>query len=185
MKPKESIMKFAKAEIQALETVTGDCGQIAGHHHVEPNSLIFEIQSTSPFNPFSLGSYENPSSDGSQGALERSGGGRRFLDACGPVAYSCNRERPTWRLAYRNFKDYEALVTNQSVEALPGVAGVRWYEIRWDAAGSYSSHQHGNHAFALFLLSTLSKALPPLPQFCGHGKSRDLQHGCAAKKHTN
>ena len=40
-----------------------------------------------------------------------------------------NRERPTWRLAYRNFKDYEALVTNQSVEAFPGVAGVRWYEI--------------------------------------------------------
>ena len=33
------------------------------------------------------------------------------------------RQRPTWRLAYRNFKDYEALVTNQSVEALPGVAG--------------------------------------------------------------
>jgi hypothetical protein len=73
-----------------------------------------------------------------------------------------NRERRrTWRLAYRNFKGYEALVTNQSVEALPGVAGVPWYEIRWDAAGSYCSHQHGNHAFALFLLSTLSKALPP------------------------
>ena len=27
------------------------------------------------------------------------------------------RQRPTWRLAYRNFKDYETLVTNQSVEA--------------------------------------------------------------------
>src|SRR6266850_8082966 len=40
------------------------------------------------------------------------------------------RQRPTWRLAYRNFKDHEALVTNQSVEAAPGVAGVRWYEIR-------------------------------------------------------
>ncbi len=39
------------------------------------------------------------------------------------------RQRPTWRLAYRNFGDHEALVTNQSVEALPGVAGVRWYEI--------------------------------------------------------
>ena len=42
------------------------------------------------------------------------------------------RQRPTWRLAYRNFKDYEALVTNQSVEAVPGIAGVRWYEIRRD-----------------------------------------------------
>ena len=29
------------------------------------------------------------------------------------------RQRPTWRLAYRNFKNYESLVTNQSVEALP------------------------------------------------------------------
>jgi hypothetical protein len=40
------------------------------------------------------------------------------------------RQRPTFRLAYRNFKDYEALVTNQSVEAAPGIAGARWYEIR-------------------------------------------------------
>jgi hypothetical protein len=56
------------------------------------------------------------------------------------------RQRPTWRLAYRNFKDYEALVTNQSVEALPGVAGVRWYEIRRDAAGTYSLFQQGNYA---------------------------------------
>jgi hypothetical protein len=40
------------------------------------------------------------------------------------------RQRPTWRLAYRNFGSHEALVTNQSVEARPGVAGVRWYEIR-------------------------------------------------------
>ena len=43
-----------------------------------------------------------------------------------------SRQRPTWRLAYRNFKDHESLVTNQQVEALPGVAGVRWYEIRRD-----------------------------------------------------
>jgi hypothetical protein len=40
------------------------------------------------------------------------------------------RQRPTFRLQYRNFKSYESLVTNQSVEALPGVAGVRWYEVR-------------------------------------------------------
>jgi hypothetical protein len=42
------------------------------------------------------------------------------------------RQRPTFRLAYRNFKTYESLVTNQSVEATPGVAGARWYEIRRD-----------------------------------------------------
>jgi hypothetical protein len=40
------------------------------------------------------------------------------------------RQRPTWRLAYRNFGTYESLVTNQSVEARPGIAGARWYEIR-------------------------------------------------------
>ncbi|MEO8287248.1 MAG: hypothetical protein ABI670_12560 [Chloroflexota bacterium] len=55
------------------------------------------------------------------------------------------RQRPTWRLAYRNFKDYESLVTNQSVEALPGVAGVRWYEIRRTDSG-YSVYQQGTYA---------------------------------------
>lgn len=55
------------------------------------------------------------------------------------------RQRPTWRLAYRNFKSYEALVTNQTVEALPGVAGVRWYEIR-RTGGQYSVYQQGTYA---------------------------------------
>lgn len=55
------------------------------------------------------------------------------------------RQRPTWRLAYRSFKDYESLVTNQSVEALPGVAGVRWYEIR-RTDGNYSLYQQGTYA---------------------------------------
>jgi hypothetical protein len=40
------------------------------------------------------------------------------------------RQRPTWRLAYRNFGGFESLVTNQSVDAGTGMAGVRWYEIR-------------------------------------------------------
>ena len=55
------------------------------------------------------------------------------------------RQRPTWRLAYRNFKDYETLVTNQSVEAAPGVAGVRWYEIR-RTGNTYSLYQQGTFA---------------------------------------
>jgi len=55
------------------------------------------------------------------------------------------RQRPTWRLAYRNFKDYETLVTNQSVEAAPGIAGVRWYEIR-RTGGTYSLYQQGTYA---------------------------------------
>jgi hypothetical protein len=40
------------------------------------------------------------------------------------------RQRPTWRLQYRNFGEHEALVTNQSVEARTEQAGVRWYELR-------------------------------------------------------
>jgi hypothetical protein len=55
------------------------------------------------------------------------------------------RQRPTWRLAYRNFKTYETLVTNQSVEAAPGIAGVRWYEIR-RTSGTYSIFQQGTYA---------------------------------------
>jgi hypothetical protein len=55
------------------------------------------------------------------------------------------RQRATWRLAYRNFKNYESLVTNQSVEALPALAGARWYEIR-RVGGTYSIHQQGTVA---------------------------------------
>lgn len=55
------------------------------------------------------------------------------------------RQRPTFRLAYRNFGQYESMVTNQSVQALPGVAGVRWYEIR-RVNGIYSLYQQGTYA---------------------------------------
>ena len=55
------------------------------------------------------------------------------------------RQRPTFRLSYRNFRTYESLVTNQSVEARPGVAGARWYEIR-RSGGSYSVYQQGTYA---------------------------------------
>jgi hypothetical protein len=55
------------------------------------------------------------------------------------------RQRPTFRLAYRNFGTYESLVTNQSVEATPGVAGVRWYEIR-RTGSTYSLYQQGTFA---------------------------------------
>ncbi|TDR18295.1 Ig-like domain-containing protein [Marinicella litoralis] len=40
------------------------------------------------------------------------------------------RQRPLHRLAYRNFGSHESLVTNQSVEASAGMAGIRWWEIR-------------------------------------------------------
>ena len=64
---------------------------------------------------------------------------RQYLDI---LSY---RQRPTYRLAYRNFGAYESLVTNQSVEALPGVAGVRWYEIR-RTGSTYTLHQQGTYA---------------------------------------
>jgi hypothetical protein len=55
------------------------------------------------------------------------------------------RQRPTWRLAYRNFGGYESFVTNQSVEAQPALAGVRWYELRL-VNGQFSVYQQGTFA---------------------------------------
>jgi hypothetical protein len=40
------------------------------------------------------------------------------------------RQRPTFRLAYRNHGTHESLVTSMSVEATAGLAGMRWWEIR-------------------------------------------------------
>ncbi|MEO7917704.1 MAG: hypothetical protein ABIR16_08685 [Dokdonella sp.] len=48
----------------------------------------------------------------------------------GPVDILSYRQRPTFRAAYRNYGSYESIVTSQSVEAAPGIAGMRWWEIR-------------------------------------------------------
>src|SRR5437868_1626093 len=48
------------------------------------------------------------------------------------------------RLAYRIINGHESMVTNQSVEALPGVAGVRWYEIQRNG-GNYALAQQGTY----------------------------------------
>jgi hypothetical protein len=55
------------------------------------------------------------------------------------------RQRPIWRLAYRNFGTHQALVTNQSVEARPKIAGTRWYELRNTGSG-WSVFQQGTYA---------------------------------------
>jgi len=55
------------------------------------------------------------------------------------------RQRPLHRLAYRNFGDHEALVTNQSVEASTGMAGIRWWELR-DPNGTPVIYQEGTYA---------------------------------------
>ena len=65
--------------------------------------------------------------------------GSRFLDI---LSY---RQRPTFRAAYRKFSGYASIVTNQSVEAAPGMAGVRWWEIR-KIDGAYSLYQEGTYA---------------------------------------
>ena len=55
------------------------------------------------------------------------------------------RQRVTHRLAYRNFGGHESMVTNQSVEAQAGIAGVRWYEVR-RVNGVYSVYQQGTYS---------------------------------------
>jgi hypothetical protein len=55
------------------------------------------------------------------------------------------RQRPLHRLAYRNFGTHQSLVTNQSVEASAGIAGIRWYEIR-DPNGTPTISQQGTYA---------------------------------------
>jgi hypothetical protein len=65
--------------------------------------------------------------------------GSQYLDI---LSY---RQRVTHRLAYRNFGGHESMVTNQSVEAQPGVAGVRWYEVR-RMNGVYSVYQQGTYS---------------------------------------
>lgn len=55
------------------------------------------------------------------------------------------RQRPMHRLAYRNFGTHEAMVTNQSVEAVANMAGIRWWEIR-GMATTPVIHQEGTYA---------------------------------------
>lgn len=48
----------------------------------------------------------------------------------GAVDILSYRQRPMNRAAYRNYGSYQSIVTNQSVEAAPLIAGVRWWEVR-------------------------------------------------------
>lgn len=54
-------------------------------------------------------------------------------------------DRLMYRVAYRNFGTHESLVTNHSVNAGSGVAGVRWYEVR-NPAGTPSIFQQGTYS---------------------------------------
>lgn len=56
-------------------------------------------------------------------------------------------EWPMWRLQYRNFGTYEALVGNFTVDADgSGHAGIRWFELHRTSGGSWSIYQEGTHA---------------------------------------
>ncbi len=55
------------------------------------------------------------------------------------------RQRPTFRLSYRNFGTHESLVTSQSVEAATNMAGMRWWEIR-NPGTTPVIHQEGTYA---------------------------------------
>lgn len=54
----------------------------------------------------------------------------------GAVDILSYRQRPMHRAAYRNFGSYQSIVSNQSVEAGPSMAGIRWWEIRNPGANS-------------------------------------------------
>jgi len=55
------------------------------------------------------------------------------------------RQRPLFRLAWRKFPTFESLVTNQSVQSRPNIAGVRWYEIR-RVGTTFSIFQQGTYS---------------------------------------
>jgi hypothetical protein len=55
------------------------------------------------------------------------------------------RQRPLHRAAYRNFGSHESIVTNQSVEAVTGISGIRWWELR-SPNSSPTIYQEGTYA---------------------------------------
>ncbi|MEK6206021.1 MAG: IPT/TIG domain-containing protein, partial [Chloroflexota bacterium] len=71
--------------------------------------------------------------------------------ACIPQAGTSQKletlsDRLMYRLAYRNLGDHEALVVNHSVLASPSLSGVRWYELRPNAARDLVVFQQGTYA---------------------------------------
>ncbi len=54
-------------------------------------------------------------------------------------------DRLMYRLQYRKFSGYEAMVCNHTVDVSSSVAGIRWYELR-KTTGSWSIYQQGTYA---------------------------------------
>ena len=102
---------------------------------VTPANSYFNLTNTIPTDPFDS---MFPCSPGSRDCIPQPGTSEK-IDI---LSY---RQRPIWRLAYRNFGTHEAMVTNQSVEASANMAGNRWYEIR-DPNGMPLIYQQGTYA---------------------------------------
>ena len=100
-----------------------------------PANSSFTLAATVPVAAFDS---QFPCSPGSRSCIPQPGTSNK-LDI---LSY---RQRPMWRLAYRNYGTHEALVTNQSVEAATNMAGVRWYEVR-DPGGTPTIFQQGTYA---------------------------------------
>src|SRR5437868_6212990 len=100
----------------------------------------YHVDWTTPSNS----TFSGPTSLAVASYSEACGGG-----TCIPQSGTSQRldslaDRLMYRLAYRNFGDYEALVVNHSVTA-GSSTGVRWYELR-PAGGNLSIFQQGTYA---------------------------------------
>ena len=91
---------------------------------VTPANSTFMLTNTLPTTPFNS-------------ILALCGGTRNCIpqpSTATRIDHQGYRQRPLFRLAYRNFGDHESLVTNQSVSAGTGpsgeVSGIRWWELR-------------------------------------------------------
>jgi len=92
---------------------------------VTPGNSTFTLTNTLPTQPFN--SIMSSTCTSTRSCIPQPGT-TTLIDHLG------YRQRPLFRLAYRNFGDHESLVTNQSVNAGTGpngvVSGVRWWELR-------------------------------------------------------
>ncbi|MDQ6655474.1 MAG: dockerin type I repeat-containing protein [Verrucomicrobiota bacterium] len=104
-----------------------------------PSASSFTLTNTIPVAPFNS-------------ILALCAGGRACIPQQGSTTrldHLGYRQRPLFRLAYRNFGTYESLVTNQSVSAGTGpsgeVSGIRWWEMR-NPNSSPFIYQEGTYA---------------------------------------
>jgi hypothetical protein len=100
-----------------------------------PANSTFVLTHTIPIAPYDT---QYPCSPGSRDCIPQP-------ETSNKIDILSYRQRPMFRLAYRNFGDHESLVTNQSVEAAPNIAGMRWWEIR-DPGGTPFVYQEGTYA---------------------------------------